>query len=220
VQIRTNLSVLTEPACEDLPAFFAQHRVRLLASLPASERAEYAVQRDPLAFDAAIEALRCLNRLGYGRDPELVLDLAVNPSDNSSDCSAEQISTAMRPRLLDRFGIVFDDVVLIANMPLGRYADYLAENSRLESQIEALRRDFNPATLPRLACRRSIEVAWDGSLSDCDFNLSAGLGLASPLSLTDLAESPDAVALLEALANRPINFGTHCLACTAGSGSS
>ena len=182
VQVRTNLSVLAEGACEDLPAFFAEHRVRLLASLPACDRTQYALQRDPGAFDAAIEALRRLNALGYGRNPELVLDLAVNPSDDQDGSSAEHLSAAMRSRLLDSFGIVFDHVVSIANMPLGRYADHLAENDRLQSRIDTLWRDFNPATLPRLACRRSVEVAWDGSLSDCDFNLSAGLGLGSPLS--------------------------------------
>ncbi len=237
VQVRTNLAVLLEPECEDLPAFFAENRVRLLASLPAASPDAYALQRDASAFDAAIEAMRRLNHRGYALSSDLVLDVAVNPISDSTDCSPAAVGERMRSELILRLGVVFRDVVVIANMPLGRYAEQLIERNELEDFVSGLERRFNPSTLPRLACRSTLEVAWDGSFSDCDFNLSAGLGLAAdaaapidgtgdatapfvPLSLADLDRFDSLGAAVEVLARRRINYGDHCLACTADAGSS
>jgi len=211
VQVRTNLTVLLEPPADSLVEFFAQHGVRLLASLPALSAADVESQR-PDSYAASIAALRRLSSAGYGHGA-LRLDIAVNPTDDSLPRSAEEVRAEFREALTSRLGIPFDNVVLITNTPVGRLRDRLERAGTLDAYLDMLRDAFNPATLARLSCRTTLEVGWDGRLADCDFNLGAGLSTAGgvPGHISEF----DA----DALASRPLHFGLHCYSCTASAGS-
>lgn len=212
IQVRTNLTVLLEPEARGLIEVLTARRVRILASLPSTSAEEFATQRGPV-FEPAIEALRALGAAGYGRDPRLQLDLAVNPTDDELPAPEDEVSAAFHREISEALGIPFRDVVRIANVPVGRFRDHLVRDGALDAYLDMLASEFNESTLPLLACRRGIEVAWDGTLSDCDFNLGRGMHLAPGLPATIFEFDPDL------LASRPILVSDHCLACTARSGS-
>jgi radical SAM/Cys-rich protein len=214
--VRTNLTALTLTGAEDTVELFVEHRVRLLASLPSADPATVAAQRGRAAFERSIEALRLLNARGYGSGGPLRLDLAVNPSGTEPLEEPGSLAASLASRLAAH-GVIFDGVVRINNMPLGRFARGLRADDRLGGYLTELRARFNPCTVQHLACRHGIEVAWDGSFSDCDFNLAAGLGCAPgvPRGVFDV-ELEHAVG---ALSRRRIRFGEHCFTCTAGAGS-
>jgi radical SAM/Cys-rich protein len=211
VQLRTNLCVMLEPGLEDLPALLAKHRVRLLASLPGDE-AEVTRQRGAGTFERAVEALRRLNALGYASDDALRLDLVANPGDVEiprPDPSAEE---ALRASLAER-GARFGRLLAVTNTPVGRYRERLEREGGLAAYYTRLRDAFNPATLPCLSCRHQIEVAWDGRVWDCDYNLAAGVAMQGPeLSAADVEQG--------AIDTRRIAFADHCFSCAAASGSS
>lgn len=210
VQVRTNLTVLLDPACEDLVELWARHGVRLLASLPSWESEQAERQRGEGTFLAGIEVLRRLNAVGYGTTDRLQLDLASNPDGASLPAPAEEFETRFRRELEQRHGIRFDHLRVLTNMPIGRFrADLGAER---QAYLDCLRAGFNGATLPHLACRTSLVVSWDGSIYDCDFNLGARLPVRDlPRTVLDYDGS---------LATRRIAFGSHCFGCTAQAGSS
>ena len=228
VQVRTNLTVLSEPECSGLAEFFAQNGVQLLASLPGFDSDSYERQRGRM-FARAIEALEHLNALGYGDLPELRLVLAVNPDTAVRPGTTRLDRDRWRIQLADRYGVKFDDALLIGNMPLGRFGSQLGE-SESRALILAAEREFNSHTLPLLGCRRGVEIAWDGSFADCDFNLAAGIGLATatadlPSSVTELmglarSDPTGFERGLAALVRRRVNFAEHCYICTAACGSS
>lgn len=212
VQVRTNLTVLLEPGCADLPAIFARLGVRLLASLPSAEPALVGRQRGDAAFDRSIIALRTLNALGYGGGSSLRLDLASNPDGATIPDRTVDVEASLRRELAARYGVRFDALVVLTNMPIGRFGAQLAAEGDRGAYLDALRAAFNPAAVPRLACRTTLVVAWDGHLYDCDFNLGAGLPLrAGDRTVFDWSDD---------LAKRPIAYGVHCFACAANAGSS
>ena len=228
VQVRTNLTALLEPGCSGMSDFFARNRVQLLASLPAFDAHGYARQRGG-AFANAIDALKHLNALGYGDTPELRLVLAVNTDTAFPPGTVRFDRDHWRSELADRYGVAFSDAVLIANMPLGRLGLQLGE-AESGALISAAEREFNASTLALLGCRRGVEIAWDGRFADCDFNLAAGIGLATatggpPSSVTELmhlarSDPPEFERALAALVRRRVNFSEHCYICTAACGSS
>ena len=228
VQVRTNLTALLERECSGLAEFFAGHRVRLLASLPSFDSGAYARQRGD-GLPRALAALRHLNALGYASRPDLKLVLAVNPDTAFEPGATDLDRDRWRIELAKRHGVRFNDAVLIGNMPLGRLGSRLGETES-HALISAAERGFNAGTLPLLGCRRGIEIAWDGSFADCDFNLAAGMGLASetddaPRSVTEamrlaLTDRPRFEEALQLLARRRVNFGDHCFICAAACGSS
>jgi radical SAM/Cys-rich protein len=212
VQVRTNLTVLLEPGHEDLPARWAADGVRVLASLPSWDPLVVERQRGAGTFAASLEALRRLNALGYGTTERLRLDLACNPVGAGLPGAARELEARFHRELEARHGVQFHALRVITNMPLGRLREALGEAGELRAYQGALAAAFNPATLPRLACRTTIVVAWDGALYDCDFNLGAGLQVRGDRrTVADLDEG---------LATRRIAFGPHCFACTARAGSS
>jgi radical SAM/Cys-rich protein len=214
VQLRTNLVALLEPGSEDLPALFARHGVRLLASLPSAEEAGVSRQRGARTFGASLEALRGLNSLGYGAGEGLSLDIVTNPAEPVLQTVDAVAEAAFRDRLAS-LGVRFDRLLSVTNTPVGRYREHLEHEGTLASYEATLRDAFNLATLPHLSCRHQIEVAWDGSVWDCDYNLGA--------RVTPVAGVPRDVRelLVEGIArDRRIAFGAHCFACTAGAGSS
>jgi radical SAM/Cys-rich protein len=166
-----------------------------------------------------IEALTRLTNLGYG-DPDhgatIPLDLAYNPLPGDLPRPQGEVETEFRAALAPH-GIRFRSLLSITNFVLGGFAKWLDETNERERYRERLRTEFNPDVLPRLACRHGIEIAWDGTLWDCDFNLAAGTRLADePRHVGAYVGSP--VGQM-ALATRRITFAEHCFACTAGAGS-
>lgn len=211
VQVRTNLTSLLEAPARRLPAFFAEHGVKLLASLPAPSREVTRYQRGDDAFAASVKALRILAENGYGTG-KLSLDLVHNPEGPHLPPPEADLTTQYRERL-EPLGVQFGRVLAMTNMPIGRFRQQLVRTNRLGSYMEELRDAFNPQTLPRLPCREQIEVAWDGSVWDCDFNLARGL--------RTVAGGPRTVAEAHhAGPGRHIAFAEHCWGCTAGAGSS
>lgn len=220
VRVRTNLVALADPARAALAPFFAENDVAILASLPGVSARAVAEQRGGI-FDETISVLRALAALGYGSgDPRLVLDLAYNPplgtSPRPQALLAEEFRLALEP-----LGVRFDELLVIANVPAGRFAERLLSSGDYSAELDRLAGAFNPDVLGELACRCGVEVAWDGSLVDCDFNLGAGLRVVDgPRTLAEALALADAGAdVLHAIAGRRIAFGPHCFACAAGSGS-
>jgi len=214
VQVRTNLTVLEEPGKEQLPEFFKNQRVQLVASLPCYLGANVQAQRGEGVYDRSIAVLRKLNTLGYGRAPDLLLNLVYNPGGPFLPPLQTSLEDDYRRELQERFGIVFSRLLTIINMPLGRFAKDLRQRGKEDAYLSLLRESFNSETIEGLMCRHQICVTWDGTLADCDFNQALGLKLSEgiPLHIDDL----DPASLKE----RRIVTGNHCFACTAGAGSS
>ncbi len=210
---RCNLTVLLEPGQEDLGRFLADHGVHVVASLPCYGEDNVDAQRGAGAFDGSIHALQLLNELGYGRGP-LRLDLVYNPVGAFLPPPQASLEDEYRRELLERFGVRFDGLLTIANVPIRRFASWLDRSGRREAYAQLLAHAFNPATVPDLMCRSLVSVAWDGSVHDCDFNQMEALPLgAGGRTVWDLDD-------LDALRGAPVRTAPHCFACTAGAGSS
>ncbi|MBF0147295.1 MAG: arsenosugar biosynthesis radical SAM protein ArsS [Magnetococcales bacterium] len=214
VQVRTNLSVHLEPGMERMASFFRDRKVTLVGSMPCYLESNVDKQRGEGTFKQAIAAMRRLNDLGFGRDPERVLNLVYNPLGARLPPDPCQLEQDYRRELMNQHGIVFSRLLTITNMPIGRFRTDLARQGNEESYWKLLLESFNPATLDGLMCRNQISVAWDGTLFDCDFNLA----LKKPARLP---VAPHIQGLDPTLLNqRAIVIDDHCFACTAGRGSS
>jgi radical SAM/Cys-rich protein len=212
---RCNLTILLAPGYEHLRAFLAENAVQVVASLPCYLEENTDAQRGTGVFVRSIEALRRLNALGYGHpDSGLVLDLVFNPRGPSLPPPQAALEGAYRRELLSRFGIVFNRLYTITNMPISRFLDDLLKGGRLEEYMSKLVAAFNLATCAGLMCRTTISVDWRGYLYDCDFNQMLDLRTSTnaPQHISEFRE--------DLLANRPIVTGQHCYGCTAGAGSS
>lgn len=214
VQVRTNLTVLLLPEMETMPEFFRDHQVHLVASLPCYLEDNVRRQRGYGVYEKSIEAIKRLNALGYGHDPERPLDLVYNPVGPFLPPDQAKLEEDYRRELWSRFGIVFTRLLTITNMPIGRFLDDLRRQGKDQQYLNLLRQSFNPQTLEGLMCRHQINVDWDGRLYDCDFNLA--LRMPVDHGLPDHLRDLD----LPALARRKIVTGVHCFSCTAGRGSS
>jgi radical SAM/Cys-rich protein len=224
VRVRTNLVSLVRPTSTALPALFAEQGVRILGSFPSSQPEIFEAQRGAGTFEPAVAALRMLNAVGYGvggtspNGHPLQLDLAVNPPSTEGTPPADAERDRLRSALAE-MDAYFDDVIVIANVPIGRFADALEADGTLQPYLEQLRGSFNPDVLPALGCRCGITVSWDGSFADCDFNLGAGIPCddQAPQTVFDVEFDEAGIA---SIARRRIRFGTHCLACASYAGSS
>ncbi len=214
VQCRTNLTVLLETGQEDMPEFFREHRVGLVASLPCYLEENVCAQRGEGTYSRSLAALQRLNALGYGSEAQLPLDLVYNPKGPFLPPDQARLEADYRRELAARFGIRFSHLLSITNMPIGRFWHRLKKNKEHSDYMRLLTNGFNCQTVQDLMCRHQVCVAWDGRLYDCDFNLALGLPL-----------SPDAPQHIrdfnaEGLLGRVIRTGEHCFGCTAGLGSS
>lgn len=210
---RCNLTVLFEPGMEDLPEWLAARRVAVTASLPCYGAENVDRQRGAGVFDASIAALRRLNAVGYGRGDGLALDLVYNPVGAALPPPQAELEARYQTELRDRFGIVFDRLLTITNMPIARFADSLARAGADAAYATLLREAFNPATVPALMCRSFVSVAWDGRLFDCDFNQMCEIPLgAGPRTVWDVSSFAN-------LRDAPVATAPHCFGCTAGAGS-
>lgn len=214
VQVRTNLTVLLEKRMEELPKFFRNHQVQLVASLPCYLEENVRAQRGEGVYGKSIEAIKRLNALGYGTGSGLPLNLVYNPGGPFLPSPQSALEEDYRRELEQRFGITFTRLLTITNIPLGRFRMELARQNQERNYLDLLRKSFNPQTVNGLMCRHQISVGWDGTLYDCDFNLALGL----PVN----HGAPDHIQSFkpEDLKMRRVVTGEHCFTCTAGSGSS
>jgi radical SAM/Cys-rich protein len=212
---RCNLTVLDEPGHEDLAGFLAEQRVRVVASLPCYEPGNVDGQRGRGVFERSIAALRTLNGLGYGRAGSgLELDLVYNPVGPSLPPAQDALERDYKRELLGRHEVVFGRLLTLANMPIRRYAEWLARRGELSAYQSLLVNHFNPDTVAGLMCRDTVSVDHRGELFDCDFNQALDLPAAGK------RRSVFEIETLDALDGEPIATAEHCFGCTAGAGSS
>ncbi|MGE4618266.1 MAG: arsenosugar biosynthesis radical SAM (seleno)protein ArsS [Planctomycetota bacterium] len=214
---RCNLTILVEPGFKALPGFLADQKVRIVASLPCYEPDNVDQQRGRGVFRRSIEALQQLNALGYGVDQGssmLRLDLVYNPIGPHLPPPVKPLENSYRQQLHREYGIVFDHLLTITNMPIARFRSYLRRIDQVSAYQELLESAFNRATLPGLMCRETLSVSYDGRLHDCDFNQMLGMELSGTerLRVSTLSESD--------LQGRQVATAEHCFGCTAGAGSS
>ncbi len=210
---RCNLTILLAAGYEDLPEFLAKHRVEVVASLPCYLQENTDSQRGEGAYGQSIEALRRLNALGYGKSGEHRLTLVYNPIGPALPPPQKKLESRYREHLLREYGIEFDRLFTITNMPISRFLEGLLQANQYESYMRTLVDAFNPKALAGVMCRQMISVGWDGALYDCDFNQMLELPTARgvPRHIRDFQ--------IEHLTDRPIAVGQHCFGCTAAAGS-
>jgi radical SAM/Cys-rich protein len=212
VQVRTNLTILLEPRYRHFPALYKELGIELVASFPCYLEEEVRLQRGKGVFEKSIEVLKQLNRLGYGTTERLPLTLVFNPLEPVLPQEQKALEHDYRRYLKEHYDIEFTKLITLTNMPLGRFLNVLKD--RKSKYLRLLKDSFNPETVTSLMCRHQINVGWDGTLYDCDFNLAAGL----PVTQT----TPQHIDQFDTagLANRKIATAVHCFGCTAGHGSS
>ena len=212
---RCNLTILLEPDYEEYASFLARHKVEIIASMPCYSPENVNAQRGEGVFDGSIKALQLLNSLGYGIDPALPLHLIYNPNGAFLPGPQEELEADYKRELKVHYGIVFNKLYTITNLPIARFASYLKNNNKLAEYMMFLKDAFNPATVSGLMCRNTINVSWQGEVFDCDFNQMLKMQWCEgdrAVHLWDI--NPDEVE------DRQILTGDHCFGCTAGAGSS
>jgi radical SAM/Cys-rich protein len=211
---RCNLTILLESGYEHLPQFLATHKVEIIASMPCYSPENVNAQRGEGVFEGSIEALQLLNSLGYGKAVELPLNLVYNPVGAFLPRPQAELEADYKRELKEHFGIVFNKLYTITNLPIARFASYLRHNNKLEEYMQLLINNFNPATIGGLMCRNTISVGWRGEVYDCDFNQQLDMQWENGKRLFLWDIDPDKIE------NREIMTGDHCFGCTAGAGSS
>ncbi|MGB9474051.1 MAG: arsenosugar biosynthesis radical SAM (seleno)protein ArsS [Candidatus Udaeobacter sp.] len=214
---RCNLTILVELGYEGLGKFLAKNKVEIIASMPCYTPENVNAQRGEGVFESSLAALQLLNSLGYGINQELPLHLVYNPVGAFLPPSQAELEDDYKRELKKHFGVVFNNLYTLANLPIGRFASYLRRNNQLEDYMQLLVSAFNPATVDGLMCRNTISVDWRGEVYDCDFNQQLGMqcpgnGGSERLFVWDIDS--------ENIENREIMTGNHCFGCTAGAGSS
>ena len=209
---RNNLTIIEEPGFGWLPEFLANHNVEIIASLPCYGPENVARQRGNGVFEKSITALHKLNALGYGS--ALPLNLVYNPVGATLPPSQSKLETDYREVLKKQFGITFNNLYILTNQPIARFAEDLRLHGKWDEYLDLLANSFNPDSVEDLMCRNTLSVDHEGRLYDCDFNQMLNMQI-------DSGESPYLWDIEpKHLEERPIKTGYHCLACTAGSGSS
>ena len=212
---RCNLTVLFRPAQEDTAEFLAEQGVKVVASLPCYSKVNVERQRGQHVFDPSLRALHQFNALGYGRvDSGLELDLVYNPLGATLPPPQAALEATYRRELAEHFGIVFNRLFTITNMPIKRFLHLLEREGSYERYMQTLHDAFNPQAALGVMCRNLLSVSWDGRLYDCDFNQALELPLAGrQRTVWD-------IATLAEVEREHIAFANHCYGCTAGAGSS
>tara|TARA_R110001592_G_scaffold246577_1_gene508467 strand:- start:18437 stop:19405 length:969 start_codon:yes stop_codon:yes gene_type:complete len=212
---RCNLTILFEPGQHDLAEFLASKQVEVVASLPCYSLENVDQQRGKGVFDKSIAALQQLNTLGYGRDDSnLALNLVYNPQGANLPPGQAALQDDFKRELLKHFGIVFNELYVLANMPIQRFGSTLISKGQFHDYMALLKDSHLPSNLNDVMCRSAISVDWQGTLSDCDFNQQLGLHLGGRPRphLRDL--------LQQDIEGTSISVADHCFGCTAGQGSS
>lgn len=212
--VRHNLTVMFEDHQTDLPEFFAENKVEVVSSLPYFLQQQTDAQRGTGVFNKSIEALKRLNEVGYGKDRNLILNLVFNPVGAFLPPAQNAIEVDFKRELKTRYGIVFNNLFTITNMPIARFLDWLRRSKNEQSYMSKLINAYNPSTLDGLMCRTQISVDWLGNLYDCDFNQMLELKVEENSFQTIFDFDYDR------LSSREIVTASHCFGCTAGAGSS
>lgn len=214
---RCNLTILSEPGQEDLADFLASKRVEITASLPCYLEENVDKQRGKGVFNHSISGLQRLNQLGYGKENSgLTLNLVYNPQGASLPPSQQELEAAYKKMLKERYGIVFNQLFTITNMPIQRFGSMLVSKGEFDTYMNVLKNAYHPDNLKGVMCRSLISLDWEGYVYDCDFNQMLGLNLSShntsKLHISDINKSD--------VEGKPIIVMDHCYGCTAGQGSS
>ncbi|MEO6894228.1 MAG: arsenosugar biosynthesis radical SAM (seleno)protein ArsS [Ginsengibacter sp.] len=215
ILVRCNLTIiLANKKYNDLPHFYKQNNIEVVCSLPFYKAERTDRQRGNHVFEKSIAALQMLNEIGYGKEESgLILNLVYNPAGAFLPPSQSTLEKEYKEALMKEFGIVFNRLFTITNMPINRYLDYLLISDNYEKYMEKLLDAFNPVAAANVMCRNTISVGWDGYLYDCDFN-----------QMLEMKVSTQSKHIREfnviELNQRNILIGQHCYGCTAGAGSS
>jgi radical SAM/Cys-rich protein len=213
---RCNLTVLFEPGQEGLADFLAENNVEIVASLPCYLQENVDAQRGKGVYDKSIAALKKLNELGYGvSDSGLSINLVYNPGGAYLPPSQVELEQDYRQKLFEHFGIHFNSLFTITNMPIARFGSQLQSHGEFDSYLDLLRESYQSANLESVMCKDLVSVSWQGLVYDCDFNQMLDMAITEgdkPLSIFDLIDSD--------LDEQPIIVAEHCYGCTAGQGSS
>ena len=214
VMVRSNLTIHLEPGFEKHAECMRDNRVRLIASLPCYLQENVDKQRGKGVYNRSIEVIRRFNELGYGIEDDLILTVVYNSIGPVLPPEQAGLEADYQRELKNLFGISFTNLFTITNMPIGRFLSDLTRQGQDEAYLQLLRESYNPDTVEGLMCRRQINVGWDGTIYDCDFNLALKMPVNQGVSsnIRDFDKNT--------LLNRRIVTGQHCFGCTAGSGSS
>jgi radical SAM/Cys-rich protein len=223
VIVRSNLTIYFEKGFEDIPEYCAQYQLRIIASLPCYQADNVDKMRGSGVFNSSIRALQLLNQLGYGQKPNLIVDLVYNPQVPTTDkfsLTPEQskLEADYKAYLSEHFGIYFNQLFAITNLPLGRTRFQLEHKQLHKSYLGFLEDNFNPNTLEHLMCRNELSIDYLGNVYDCDFNqmenLPAKTSSGEIITTAKLLESGSLDLIQE------VETAAYCYGCTAGSGSS
>lgn len=213
--VRCNLTIiLANKKYQDLPEFYKKHKVELISSLPYFTAGKTDSQRGNGVFDKSIEALKLLNAVGYGKENSgLILNLVYNPSGAFLPPAQTELQDQYKKRLLTAYGIEFNQLFAITNLPVSRFLEYLVASENYMGYMEKLVNAYNPGAAENVMCRNTLSIGWDGFIYDCDFN-----------QMLDLKVSTESKHIRdfnkEELMDREIIVNQHCFGCTAGAGSS
>ena len=213
---RCNLTILFEPGQEDLAEFLAEQRVDIVASMPCYSAVNVDKQRGEGVFDLSIAALQKFNQLGYGQPGSgLSLNLVYNPQGPSLPPNQQALQADYKRELLAHFGIVFNELFALTNMPIQRFGSTLVSKGTFDTYMALLKGSYQAQNLGGVMCRNTVSVDWQGWLSDCDFNQQLGLSLGTSGVQRHLRD-----LLKTSLDEQAIHVAGHCYGCTAGQGSS
>jgi radical SAM/Cys-rich protein len=215
VMVRSNLTILIKKPFKDYPEFFKQNEIEVISSLPYYLAENTDAQRGEGVFAASIEALKRLNKIGYGqKDSNLKLNLVFNPVGAYLPPDQAAIEADYKRELKNRYDVDFNNLYTITNMPISRFLAYLISSKNYNRYMHKLHDSFNPAAATNVMCRSTLSVSWDGYLYDCDFNqmLNLTVNHGAPVHIKDFD--------FRLISNRRIVTGQHCYGCTAGAGSS
>jgi len=213
--VRSNLTILVANGFEDYAEFMSLNEIEIISSLPFYSASTTDKQRGKGVFEQSIKAIEKLNNLGYGKaESGLILNLVYNPIGAFLPPGQEALEKDYKRELKNKFGLEFNNLFVITNLPISRFLDYLVESGNYLGYMNKLITAFNPVAAQQVMCRNMVSIGWEGSLYDCDFNqmLEIGLEKGLPQNIKNFNN--------KALEGRKIIVGNHCFGCTAGAGSS
>ena len=212
--VRWNPTILSIEGYENYLEIYKKYNIELVASLPCYTEENVNSQRGSGVFNKSITALKKANESGYGvKDSGYTLNLVYNPGGSFLPPDQSSLESDYKQKLYDDFGVVFNSLFTITNMPIKRFKESLSKEKNL-SYMKLLFENFNPTAKEHVMCKEQISVGWDGTIYDCDFNLSLGLKINSDLE-TNILKTP-----LSSFENHSVSTDSHCYGCTAGAGSS
>lgn len=210
--VRTNLTILDEAGYEDFIDFYVANAVEIVASLPCYTKENTDKMRGNGVFERSIKILKALNSAGYAKKANLVLNLVYNPLGAFLPGDQKELENDYKKQLKEGYGVEFNSLFTISNVPIGRFKTSLEKNGELERYMKLLKDNYNPLAAQNIMCRSQISVGYDGAIYDCDFNQMEGLKANGARDIFEFAQLKDTA--------REIVFKDYCYACTAGAGSS